>query len=275
MRLTFVQPRPELRPHIESFWVFECDAGLPSADTSIAAPNGCAKLIIPYRNSLLSRHPGGRPQETKAHGLYFVGVQERPTILTSAPRPTGFIAIEFSPHGAHRFLDLSMADTANGLFAFEDLRGRIGREWREGLGNLPGAGRKVQYVQACLAASLREDRPSSAVVDHVVRTLKRTGGLTPIKTLERQTGYSSRYMELLFKEQVGVSPKTLARIFRFQRFYEKWARDRRYDLLTSEVYDYYHDQSHFAKEFKEFTGYAPRRFAAEVSNEFGRRLARR
>lgn len=275
MRLTFVQPWPQLRPYIESFWIFESESGLPSADTSIAAPNGCAKLIIPYQNSLWSRHPGERPKETKEHGLYFVGVQEAPTFLTSSPRPTGFIAIEFSPGGAHRFLSLSMAGTTNGLFAFDELQSRIGREMQETLCNLSGVDRKIQFVQTRLTGLLQNDLPSSGVVDYVVGTLKATGGLTPIKALEQQTGYSNRYLEFLFKERVGVSPKALARIFRFQRFYEKWARGQHYDLLKSELYDYYHDQSHFAKEFKKFTGYPPRRFASEIPNEFGRRLAQR
>ena len=84
MRLTFVQPQPELRPYIESFWVFESAAGLPTADVSVAVPNGCSKLIIPYLNSVWRRHLDDSPKETKEHGLYFVGVQEGPILLTSA-----------------------------------------------------------------------------------------------------------------------------------------------------------------------------------------------
>jgi AraC-like DNA-binding protein len=274
MRLTFVQPRAQLRPYIESFWIFESASGLPAADTSIAAPNGCAKLIIPYQNSLWSRHPDDGPAETKEHGLYFVGLQEAPTFLTSAPRKTGFIAIEFRPHGAYRFLNLPMGETSNGLYAFEALRYGIGRAMREALCNMEGVNRKVRLVQDHLAGLLREPPRSFAVVDYVVGVLKATGGRTAIKTLEQHTGYSRRYLELLFREQVGVSPKALARIFRFQRFYEKWARGERYDLLMRQLYDSYHDQSHFAKEFKKFTGYPPRRFASEIPNEFGRRLAR-
>ena len=273
MRLTFVQPRPELRPHIESFWVFESETGLPAADTSVAAPNGCAKLIIPYKNSLRSRHSKERPHETREDGLYFAGVQETPTFLTSSSRATGFVVIEFTPQGAHRFLNQPMAATANGLFAFEDLLGRDGREIRETLCNLPGVRRKIEFVQTRLVGLLRDDRPSSGVVDYVVGTLKATSGLTPIKVLARQTGHSPRYLEMLFKERVGVPPKTLARMFRFRRFYEQWALGQQYELLTRELYDYYHDQSHFATEFKEFTGYPPRRFASEIPNEFGRRLA--
>lgn len=54
MKLSFVQPRPELLPLIESFWVFESAIGMPAAERSLAAPNGCPKLIILYDNSLES-----------------------------------------------------------------------------------------------------------------------------------------------------------------------------------------------------------------------------
>jgi AraC-like DNA-binding protein len=271
MRLRFVHPWPQLRPYIESFWIFESTLGLPAADASIAVPNGCAKLIVPYQNSLWSRHPDDGPKETREHGLYFVGVQEAPTFLASAPRKTGFIAVEFRPHGAYRFLNLPMIETTNGLYAFEELRGRDGRTMRETLCNLDGVNQKIQSVQAHLTGLLRDAPRSFAVVDYVVGALKATGGRSPLKKLEEHTGYSRRYLERLFGEQVGVSPKALARIFRFQRFYEKWARGERYDQLTDELYDYYYDQAHFAKEFKQFTGYPPRRFAHEIPNEFGRR----
>jgi hypothetical protein len=51
LKISFIKPRPELAPFVESFWVFESPSGFPATDASIAAPNGCAKLIIPYENS--------------------------------------------------------------------------------------------------------------------------------------------------------------------------------------------------------------------------------
>ena len=78
---------------------------------------------------------------------------------------------------------------------------------------------------------------------------------------------------MLFNMHVGIAPKVLAGIFRFQRFYRKWAQALPYDDLKEELYDYYYDQAHFTREFKKMTGYAPQRFSREVSNEFGRRLS--
>jgi len=52
VRLSFVKPRLELQPYIESFWVFESATGIALTDRNLAVPNGCPKLIIPYENSL-------------------------------------------------------------------------------------------------------------------------------------------------------------------------------------------------------------------------------
>ena len=55
MKISFVTPRAELQPYIESLWNLESLTGLPATADSIAAPNGCSKLIVPYENSIVIR----------------------------------------------------------------------------------------------------------------------------------------------------------------------------------------------------------------------------
>ena len=108
-----------------------------------------------------------------------------------------------------------------------------------------------------------------------MQLLKSSDGRIAIQQLAQQTGYSRRYLDLLFREHVGLSPKVLAGIFRFQKFYRKWATGQSFDLVKEDLYEHYYDQSHFSKEFTKMTGHPPRKFFAEVSNEFGRRLTLR
>ena len=270
MKLTFVQPRQELRPFIESFWVFESPVGMPLADTSMAAPNGCPKLVIPYENSLMSV-ADGRTSVSHEGGLYFVGNRDTQTLIHSGAQKTGFIVIEFSPYGAFPFFGIPMEETANGLFDSEGLFGRWGRDTREALRNLKEVNNKVNFIQDRLVNLLRPRH--NPLIEFCVGALRLSGGRTAIGELERRTGYSRQYLDKLFSRHVGLSPKVLAGIFRFQTFYRKWARGLPYDVLKEELYDFYYDQAHFIKEFKKMTGYSPRKFTAEVSNEFGRRLS--
>jgi AraC-like DNA-binding protein len=271
MRLSFVQPRPELQPYIESFWIFASDIGMPLADTSMAAPNGCPKLIIPCENSLVSV-ADGRTSVSHEGGLYFVGNRDTQTLIHSSPRRTRFIAIEFSPYGAFPFFGIPMEETANGLFDSEMVFGRWGRETREGLRNLEEIDQKATFIQEEFVRLLRKTPRHNALIEFCVRAIKLAHGRVAIGELERKTGYSRRYLDLLFNRYVGLSPKALAGILRFQTFYRKWAQGLPFDSLKEELYDYYYDQAHFTKEFKKMTGYSPQRFTLEVSNEFGRRL---
>jgi AraC-like DNA-binding protein len=271
MKISFVQPRPELQACIESFWVFESALGMPATDTSMAAPNGCPKLVIPYENSLVST-ADGRTQVSHEQGLYFVGNRDTSTVLHSKARKTGFIVIEFAPHGAFPVFGIPMQETVNGLFGADTVFGQWGRQTREALSNLEAVSRKLDFIQDQLVSLLGKNRRDNGIIDFCIRSLKAHDGRMAIKELEQRTGYSRRYLDLLFGKHVGLSPKAVARIFRFHKFYRKWAQGQPYEVLKQEYEDDYYDQAHFTKEFKRMTGYSLREYTREVSNEFGRRI---
>lgn len=123
MKIAFVQPRPELRPYIAALWVFESNVGMPRRDQSLAAPNGCPKLIIPYDNTLESI-ANGRYQVTREQGLYFSGNRDTSTLIYSSAWRTGFLGIEFAPHGAFPIFGVPMQETVNRHLDSEVVFGR-------------------------------------------------------------------------------------------------------------------------------------------------------
>src|SRR4029077_9369259 len=125
MELSFVQPRPELRPYIESVWVFESAIGMPIGDKSLAAPNGCPKLIILYENSLVTTVEDS--VQVSPEGLYFVGNRDISARIQSSTRKIGFIGIEFCPYGAYPFFGIPMDETANHVLNLEQLSAHWGQ----------------------------------------------------------------------------------------------------------------------------------------------------
>lgn len=273
INLTFVEPIDELKPFIQSIWVFESSVGMPLSDSSLAAPNGCSKIIINYENTIHSTAEG-RINKSREHSLYFAGTRDVSVQISTPPGKTGFIGIEFYPHGAYPIFGIPMVETANSLLPAEAIfsDGRDGRTINEALANLKSVSEKINFIQNQLVKLLRRRQLQNSVIEFCVGSLKSTNGLITISELECKTGYTGRYIELLFKNHVGFSPKVLAGIFRFQKFYKKWAHGVHYNEFKDELYNYYYDQAHFTKEFKKMTGFAPRHFIENVSNEFGRRL---
>ena len=97
--------------------------------------------------------------------------------------------------------------------------------------------------------------------DHVNRLVRDYGRL-PIGDLTTELGWSRRRIASEFREQVGLPPKSAARLLRFER--AKALLDRA-DLSLAEVAleSGFYDQSHLSNEFRRITGATPAAYAAE------------
>ena len=81
---------------------------------------------------------------------------------------------------------------------------------------------------------------------------------------------SGNHLITQFKSHVGVTPKRMARIYRFARLILSVDALRPVDWPELAHTAGYFDQAHFSREFKDFTGHTPteylalrRRFPAE------------
>ena len=63
--------------------------------------------------------------------------------------------------------------------------------------------------------------------------------------------YSERHRRRLYQQQIGLAPKQVARIVRFQQALHEL---RTADEVSLEGY---YDQAHFIREFRAFTGMTP------------------
>jgi AraC-like DNA-binding protein len=271
MKFSFIQPYAELEPYIKSIWVFESPFGMSASDSNLAAPNGCCKIIINCSNSIISEVEG-YVWESNEQGIYFIGNRYIPVHISTPKKKTLFIGIEFYPSGAYPVLGIPMDETANQSFPIEVILDKWGRDVNETLCNLINVEEKVHFIQQKLIEIKNKKQLQNPLVEYCVNSLKSTNGLFTISELQRKTGYSPRYLEILFKNHIGLSLKTLSNIFRFQKFYRDWANGQSYERILDELYDYYFDQAHFDKEFKRMTGFSPKYFYSKIPNEFGREL---
>jgi AraC-like DNA-binding protein len=271
MKFSFILPYAELETYIKSIWVFESPFGMSASDSNLAAPNGCCKIIINCCNSIISEVEG-YIWESNEQGIYFIGNRYVPVHISTPKKRTVFIGIEFYPFGAYPVLGIPMFETANKSFSFEMILEKWGKNVNEELFNLNSIEDKVDFIQRKLIEIKNKKQLQNRLVQFCVNTLKSTNGLMPVSELEHKTGFSKRYLEILFKDYVGLSPKVLSGIFRFQKFYRDWANGQPYGKILDSLYNYYYDQSHFTKEFKKMTGFTPKQFSSKISNEFGRQL---
>ena len=218
MKLEFINPRLELQPFISKIWLFENNSGLANQGTLIA-PNARPKIIIPYKNALTTTD-NGRIGVCEEGGAYFIGIRDVPVTLGAPNGATGSIGIELTTDGAYKFLRVPMYELTNTFFSFSDLYGYTGKQLVQKMADTENPREKINVIQDFLFHQLNTNDRNNLLIDYSVNFISSLHGLASIKQLEIKTGYSKRYLDMLFKDHLGISPKTYSTIIRFQNFYK-------------------------------------------------------
>jgi AraC-like DNA-binding protein len=107
-------------------------------------------------------------------------------------------------------------------------------------------------------------RPSPEVA-WAWRRLLDSGGAIPIGRLAAEVGWSHKHLITQFRQQVGLRPKTAARLVRFDRVWRRLDQSGGRPEWADLAHDAgYADQAHLIREFRRFTGMTPTQFQAQT-----------
>src|SRR5262249_35224142 len=153
--------------------------------------------------------------------IFLVGIQTHPAIIGSTATTTNTIGVELTPQGLYHLFHLRMQDIANRMLSFDELFGAWGARLQTMVGDREDPQDKIGLLQTPLTRLLatNEQAYAYAPLDRALELLVQTDGMMRVAELASQMGYTKRYVDRLFQEHVGLSPKLLARILRFQRGY--------------------------------------------------------
>jgi AraC-like DNA-binding protein len=255
-RFISITPHPLLTRYLAKIWVFESSGRLPVIERKLIVPNANLKLTLTYRNGIMAR-VGEATFIQDENMLSLTGLIDTPVMIDPREdRQTGTIIIEFNQLGAYRFFRLSYAEIKNQIVEFEDLLGNNARELQSKLAEAATISLKLQIMQRFLI-KLLEKTDADPIYDYCINRITSAKGLVSVSQLEKETGYSSRWLHTKFSERLGTGPKNLSDIVRFRAFYQAYSTGIKLQGLKEHIYRYYHDQSHFIRAFKRFTGATP------------------
>ncbi len=110
------------------------------------------------------------------------------------------------------------------------------------------------------------DSCARVLVDHSLHMIFHTGGRVRIQEIEEETGYSARYINRVFHEQLGYGPKSLCKIVRFQKildhmnFMESQIEENRERLTDMAMDCGYYDQPQMIRDFKKYANVTPKNY---------------
>ena len=95
----------------------------------------------------------------------------------------------------------------------------------------------------------------------------------PIRRIAAEVGWSHRHFIAKFKQQVGLRPKTAARLIRLDGVWRRLDQRALPDWAVIARDAGYADQAHLIRDFREFTGATPAKLARRVPARQGPAVA--
>jgi AraC-like DNA-binding protein len=180
-------------------------------------------------------------------------------------RPNRFpllaVGARFHPGGAPSLLGLSASELIDGHVALETIDHRLADRLDTRLESARGHREAFAAFNAELLRRVDGFAPVDAAVQAGIRLLG-NGSLT-VAELGAQLYVSERQLRRRFAERVGYGPKTLQRIFRFQRLVAE-VRSGRLELAAAAAAAGYADQAHLSRESVRLAGLSPRELAGWI-----------
>lgn len=151
--------------------------------------------------------------------------------------------------------------------SLEDLLGPCVSELAVQISRSPHADAQFDLFESFLLARLAGKEVDRRVCI-ALHLIQRSRGAMRVPDIARRCGLSCRQLERLLRVWVGISPKTLARIARFQAALVCAGEQPASEWTYVAAEQNYVDQAHLIHEFSGFTGASPTRFAplASASN---------
>jgi AraC-like DNA-binding protein len=179
------------------------------------------------------------------------------------PSAVRIVGVHFKPWGMSPFVHLPASELRDRWLPVDAVwPGSLDR-LQERLAGAPSTGAMLKVVEDELRARLAP-APSSGLelVNHAAGRLAARWGSVSVGALTDDAGVSANHLATQFKSHVGLTPKRVARIYRFARLILSVDTGRRVDWSRLATAAGYFDQAHFSKEFKEFTGHTPTAYLA-------------
>jgi AraC-like DNA-binding protein len=247
-------PPPALASIVRCVWTLDGHARDLAEAIQPVLPDGCPEIVVHlgdafervHANTVAERQPAALVAGQLTHQLSL--------------RATGRIAVvgvRFHPDGAAALLRAPQHELAGLTVSVDDVVGPLASSLSDVRGSTDSTSVAAPAILERIAVHAQTARVDLRV-RRAVEIIGRHRGRVSIDRLASHVGLTRRHLERRFQIVVGMSPKRLARIARFQhalRMLHALDSDQRGTRTAIECG--YADQAHFVREFRELAGCPP------------------
>ncbi len=250
------KPHPELEPLVNIYWSLKVPMQEKSKQRIV--PDGCIEMAFLIGEDI-KRYTSEDDYILQPRAMV-IGQAMKPFYIEPVGEVDTF-AISFFPLGFSNLISKSLDELVNKETPLDQLFDpKIVRELESNIVHADTTQERIEIVEAFLFDMLQESKVIDQVIRTTVETMYQKLGNVKIVDVLGSDKSARRHLERQFKKHIGISPKQLGKVIRLQAALTLLL-DNEPQSLTSIAYSsHYYDQSHFIKDFKEFTGLTPKDF---------------
>ncbi len=239
------EPCDLLKPYIRCFWGTkqaiqqeaknDCTMGIVTPDTCMDIT-----YTVDFTNNKISN--------------CFCGIDDRTFINSKFHKESSIIflfGIRFYAWGVPMFAEESMRDTKNAFFNVGYHFSRIKKAIEPILFEINDMYQLIPKVEKMLLVNYNENHKNNNILQAIYHILQ-TKGKIQVSELRQELHFSERQLERLFGEYVGVTPKSMASMVRYQYLWNDIVYNRQFDTLDAVCKYGYSDQAHLYHDFKKY-----------------------
>lgn len=249
MRYREIIPQPPLNRYVECFWTLEGASTLAQPERIL--PDGCIELILNF-GAQFSQHCDDTQKLQPRN--FLVGQMTGPIMITPSG-PVQLIGIRFHPGGTLPFVRMPLHEVTDQVVELGSFSSALERDLLRVAERPNLLSQKIRAIEEFLTTSLTNSRHDSWSMTIAARIIE-SRGLVAVEELATDAGISSRQLERRFLSDIGVGPKLLVRIIRFQQVFRAVEQSNNAWAEIALACGYY-DQAHLIRDFNQFAQQTP------------------
>ena len=228
-------------------------------------PDGTINIIFELTNNpkfIFDNKTLLKKQECK--DVWFSGVLKDYITISSSCEE--MMVIVFKPGAGFPLIHKSASLFTNKVIQAEEIFGNSILQLLNELKNSTNPETKFQEIEKWLRLQLKDDDFYTDIIQHAIHEIENNYSEIKLKDISEKSGFSQKQFIQIFKKYVGITPKQLHRIKRFNEILVALENKDRISWASIAADCGYFDQAHFIKDFYSFSGLNPKQYINEIGD---------
>ncbi|QNP75298.1 AraC family transcriptional regulator [Streptomyces roseirectus] len=251
------RPAPALREYVDSYVGFDL-RGLP-AGVHCGPPSRTLTAVISLSDPLEVAAGVDDGSPVTRFGSVAGGLMSRSVAIHHDGRQHG-VKVSLTPLGARAVYGVPAVELAHQLVPLDELLGALGVELVDRLRSATTWAARFAALDEVLLRAVSRGAGGDRVRPEVAEAWRRlvaARGQVQVGEIAAELGWSRRYFTERFRDEVGLAPKTFARVLRFEHAHDLAAARDPLPWGDVAAVSGYADQAHLVRDWREFTNRSP------------------